>query len=63
MAFLVGWTGGYVLVASLIAPYLRKFGCYTVPDFIGTRYGGNLARFWCCGYPCGGLIHICDSSD
>jgi len=44
MAFLVGWTGGYVLVASLIAPYLRKFGCYTVPDFIGTRYGGNIAR-------------------
>ena len=44
MAFLVGWTGGYVLVASLIAPYLRKFGCYTVPDFIGTRYGGNMAR-------------------
>ena len=45
MAFLVGWTGGYVLVASLIAPYLRKFGAYTVPDFIGSRYGGNLARF------------------
>ena len=45
MAFLVGWTGGYVLVASLVAPYLRKFGCYTVPDFIGTRYGGNLTRF------------------
>ena len=45
MALLVGWTGGYVLVASLLAPYLRKFGCYTVPDFIGTRYGGNLARF------------------
>ncbi|WP_193182905.1 sodium:solute symporter family protein [Nisaea sediminum] len=44
MAFLVGWTGGYVLVASLMAPYLRKFGCYTVPDFIGTRYGGNFAR-------------------
>jgi cation/acetate symporter len=44
MAFLVGWTGGYVLVASLLAPYLRKFGCYTVPDFIGTRYGGNMAR-------------------
>ncbi len=34
-----------MLVASLLAPYLRKFGCYTVPDFIGTRYGGNLARF------------------
>ena len=45
MAFLIGWTGGYVLVSSLLAPYLRKFGCYTVPDFIGTRYGGNLARF------------------
>jgi len=45
VAFVVGWTGGYVLVASLMAPYLRKFGCYTVPDFIGTRYGGNLARF------------------
>jgi len=44
MALLVGWTGGYVLVASLLAPYLRKFGCYTVPDFIGTRYGGNTAR-------------------
>ena len=45
LAFVVGWTGGYVLVAALMAPYLRKFGCYTVPDFIGTRYGGNLARF------------------
>ncbi|MYH90937.1 MAG: cation acetate symporter [Gammaproteobacteria bacterium] len=45
LAFVVGWTGGYVLVASLLAPYLRKFGCYTVPDFIGTRYGGNMARF------------------
>jgi len=45
MAFLVGWTGGYILVSSLLAPYLRKFGCYTVPDFIGTRYGGNFARF------------------
>ena len=45
MGFIVGWTGGYVLVNSLMAPYLRKFGCYTVPDFVGTRYGGNLARF------------------
>ncbi len=44
LAFVVGWTGGYVLVASLMAPYLRKFGCYTVPDYIGTRYGGDLAR-------------------
>jgi len=45
LGFVVGWTGGYVLVNSLMAPYLRKFGCYTVPDFIGTRYGGNTARF------------------
>ncbi len=45
LAFIIGWTGGYVLVNSLMAPYLRKFGCYTVPDFIGTRYGGNVARF------------------
>ena len=45
MVFLVGWTGGYVLVSTLLAPYLTKFGCYTVPDFIGTRYGGNLPRF------------------
>ncbi len=44
LAFVVGWTGGYILVASLMAPYLRKFGCYTVPDYIGTRYGGNTAR-------------------
>ncbi|MEX2197255.1 MAG: sodium:solute symporter family protein [Burkholderiales bacterium] len=44
IAYVVGWTGGYVLVAVLMAPYLRKFGCYTVPDFIGTRYGGNFAR-------------------
>ena len=44
LALLVGWTGGYVLVATLLAPYLRKFGCYTVPDFVGTRYNGNGAR-------------------
>ncbi len=44
LGFVVGWTGGYVLVNALMAPYLRKFGCYTVPDFIGTRYGGNMAR-------------------
>ena len=43
--FLMGWTGGYVLLALLLAPYLRKFGKFTVPDFIGTRYGGNFARF------------------
>ena len=45
LAFVLGWTGGYVLVAILLAPYLRKFGQYTVPDFLGTRYGGNIPRF------------------
>jgi cation/acetate symporter len=44
LAFVLGWTGGYVLVAILLAPYLRKFGQYTVPDFLGARYGGNVAR-------------------
>ncbi len=44
LAFVIGWTGGYVLVALLLAPYLRKFGQFTIPDFIGARYGGNLAR-------------------
>jgi cation/acetate symporter len=44
LAFVLGWTGGYVLVAVLLAPYLRKFGAYTVPDFLGTRYGGNMPR-------------------
>jgi len=44
LAFVLGWTGGYCLVALLIAPYLRKFGQFTIPDFIGARYGGDLAR-------------------
>src|SRR6056297_72249 len=42
--FLMGWTGGYVLMAMLLAPYLRKFGKYTVPEFIGDRYYSNVAR-------------------
>jgi cation/acetate symporter len=56
LAFILGWTGGYVLVAVLIAPYLRKFGAYTVPDFLGSRYGGNFARIlgviilFCCSF-------------
>ncbi len=44
LAFILGWTGGYVLVATLIAPFLRKFGCYTIPDFLAFRYEGNAAR-------------------
>ena len=42
--YLMGWTGGYVLLALLLAPYLRKYGKYTVPDFIGERYYSNVAR-------------------
>ena len=42
--YLMGWTGGYVLLALLLAPYLRKFGQFTVPDFIGTRYYSKMAR-------------------
>ena len=42
--YLMGWTGGYVLLALLLAPYLRKFGKFTVPDFIGDRYYSNSAR-------------------
>ena len=44
LAFVMGWTGGYCLVALLLAPYLRKFGEFTIPDFLGARYGGNAAR-------------------
>jgi cation/acetate symporter len=44
LAFVMGWTGGYVLVALFLAPYLRKFGQFTIPDFLGSRYGGNLPR-------------------
>jgi len=43
--YLMGWTGGYVLLALLLAPYLRRFGKFTVPDFIGDRYYSRLARF------------------
>ena len=42
--YLMGWTGGYVLLALLLAPYLRKFGKFTVPDFIGDRYYSDTAR-------------------
>jgi cation/acetate symporter len=55
LAYVLGWTGGYVLVATLLAPYLRKFGQYTVPDFLGARYGGNVARL------CGVVVLLCAS--
>jgi cation/acetate symporter len=44
MAYVLGWTGGYCLVALLLAPYLRRFGQFTVPDFLSARYGGQLPR-------------------
>jgi len=44
LSFVMGWTGGYCLVAFLLAPYLRKFGQFTIPDFLGERYGGNIVR-------------------
>ena len=44
LAYILGWTGGYVLVALFLAPYLRKFGRYTIPDFLGARFGGNWPR-------------------
>jgi cation/acetate symporter len=56
LAWVLGWTGGYVLVAVLVAPFLRKFGAYTVPDFMAHRFGGNFARFlavvvlFCCSF-------------
>lgn len=44
LAYIVGWTGGYVLLALLLAPYLRRFGQFTIPDFVGARYGGSIPR-------------------
>ncbi len=44
LAYIMGWTGGYVLLALLLAPYLRKFGQFTIPDFVAARYDGNQAR-------------------
>ena len=44
LAWVMGWTGGYCLVALFLAPYLRKFGQFTIPDFLGERYGGNIIR-------------------
>src|ERR671925_381587 len=44
LAYVMGWTGGYLLLAVFLGPYLRQFGAYTIPDFLGARYGGNTAR-------------------
>ena len=56
LTWVLGWTGGYVLVSVLIGPYLRQFGAYTVPDFMSFRFGGNFARgvavivLFCCSF-------------
>jgi probable sodium:solute symporter len=55
IAWVLGWTGGFVLVSILVGPYLRKFGAYTVPDFLAFRFGGNFARFL------GVLVLVCCS--
>ena len=44
LAYVMGWTGGYVLLAVFLGPYLRQFGAYTIPDFLGGRYGGTAPR-------------------
>src|SRR5438093_10814707 len=45
LAWVMGWTGGFCLVALFLAPYLRKFGQFTIPDFLAERYGGGIVRF------------------
>jgi cation/acetate symporter len=59
----MGWTGGYVILAMLLAPYLRKFGKFTVPDFIGDRFYSNSARRDCGGLPDRHLRDLRDRSD
>lgn len=60
--YLMGWTGGYVLLALCLAPYLRKFGKFTVPDFIGDRYYSRTARMvavFCAIY----FLHLCGGTN
>ena len=63
IAWVLGWTGGFVLVSILIGPYLRKFGAYTVPDFLAFRYGGNFARFLGVIVLVLLLVHLRDGAD
>ena len=63
IAWVLGWTGGFVLVSILIGPYLRKFGAYTVPDFLSFRYGGNFARALGVIVLVCLLLHLCDGAD
>lgn len=63
LAFLLGWTGGFVLVALFLAPYLRRFGQFTIPDFLAERYGGPVPRLL--GGVCAAvvLVHLCGGAD
>ena len=63
LAWVLGWTGGFVLVSILVGPYLRKFGAYTVPDFLAFRYGGNFARFLGVVVLVLLLVHLRDRAD
>ena len=61
--YLMGWTGGYVLLALLLAPYLRKFGKFTVPEFIGDRYDSQAARVVAVRVPDPDLVHLRRGTD
>ena len=65
--YLMGWTGGYCLLAMLLAPYLRKYGKFTVPEFIGDRYYSKTARdqiaYRCCYLPDLHFLHLCCRPD
>ena len=61
--YLMGWTGGYVLLALLLAPYLRKFGKFTVPDFIGERYYSKTARIVAVLMCSFSLFYLCRRAD
>jgi hypothetical protein len=63
LAFIMGWTGGYCLVALLLAPYLRKFGQFTIPDFLGERYGGTWPRLIGRGGGDPVLVHLRGGAD
>jgi cation/acetate symporter len=62
-SYLMGWTGGYVLLALLLAPYLRKFGKFTVPEFIGDRFYSGTARLVADRLPHHHLRHLRDRPD
>ena len=60
LAYVMGWTGGYLLLAVFLGPYLRQFGAYTIPDFLGARFGGNIPRHHRRGRRDRVLLHLSD---